>query len=257
MLCIENGINWIPVSERPLVWQTLRGARRELGDFTNRKLGITLEHLTKMRGTLNFQDHNDITFWAACLVGFYGLFRKANLCVKRAEDFNPRKDLRRGDLLTKNNRLIIQVRHSKVIQFGERVLEVMMPYIPGKPELCPTVTVAHMIRAIPTQSHEDALFQWRDKKGKWTPLTHNILVGKLKASLQAVGVNPTQYSGHSFRRGGATWAHSIGVSDKLIKTQGDWASDAYMIYITIGDAAKMNMVNTMASAAARGEIGGP
>jgi hypothetical protein len=39
------------------------------------------------------------------------------------------------------------------------------------------------------------------------------------------------FSGHNFRRGGATFAHRMGVSPLLIKLMGDWSSDAYMTYI--------------------------
>lgn len=39
------------------------------------------------------------------------------------------------------------------------------------------------------------------------------------------------YSGHSFRRGGATYASSLGISHKLIQLQGDWASTACLEYL--------------------------
>jgi integrase len=220
-------------------------------------LGITLAILKLFRGVLNFEIDNHVTFWAACMVGFYGLFRKGNLCARRVDEFNPRRDLTRGDLTQVRGKLTIRVRHSKVIQFGERVLEVMLPYIPRNSSLCPTTAVANMIRRVPTKGPTDALFTWRTAQGTYVPLTHNTFVSTLKSCLKDVGVDPSKYSGHSFRRGGATWAHSIGVSDKLIKTQGDWASDAYMIYITIEDKAKELMVNKMASAATSDEIGGP
>ena len=48
---------------------------------------------------------------------------------------------------------------------------------------------------------------------------------------EKIGVDPSQFSGHSFRRGGATFAHRMSVSPLLIKLMGDWSSDAYMSYI--------------------------
>jgi hypothetical protein len=38
------------------------------------------------------------------------------------------------------------------------------------------------------------------------------------------------YTGHSFRRGGATFAFRCGVPTTLIKLHGDWRSDAYLLY---------------------------
>jgi hypothetical protein len=63
------------------------------------------------------------------------------------------------------------------------------------------------------------------------PLTHYVFVGGLKHCLRAIGVDASLYSRHSFRRGGATYAHRLGVDPMLIKRMGDWRSDAYMLYI--------------------------
>ena len=38
------------------------------------------------------------------------------------------------------------------------------------------------------------------------------------------------YTGHSFRRGGATYAFRSGVPGELIQVMGDWKSDAYKRY---------------------------
>jgi hypothetical protein len=62
-------------------------------------------------------------------------------------------------------------------------------------------------------------------------LTHDMFVSALKYCLREIGVDPSRYSGHSFRRGGATFAHRLGVDPLLIKHMGDWRSDAYMRYI--------------------------
>ena len=46
-----------------------------------------------------------------------------------------------------------------------------------------------------------------------------------------MGLNVEQYAGHSFRRGGATFAMRCGVPVELIKIQGDWKSNAYERYL--------------------------
>jgi len=50
-----------------------------------------------------------------------------------------------------------------------------------------------------------------------------------------VSLDSTSYSPHSFRRGGATFAFEAKVPSELIKAQGDWCSDCYLIYLEMTD----------------------
>ena len=65
------------------------------------------------------------------------------------------------------------------------------------------------------------------------PLTGMALVSWLKSTLQQIGVNPTQFSGHSFLIGAATTAAARGIGDATIQTLGRWKSDSYTRYIRI------------------------
>ena len=58
-------------------------------------------------------------------------------------------------------------------------------------------------------------------------LLHADLVLAAKRMAELVGVDPGSVSGHSFRRGGASYAFRAGVPDVLIQYQGDWRSMAY------------------------------
>ena len=55
------------------------------------------------------------------------------------------------------------------------------------------------------------------------------------------------YSPHSFRRGGASFAFRCNVPAEIIQRQGDWQSDAYLIYLEMSSAQKRRAVNSMAS----------
>lgn len=48
--------------------------------------------------------------------------------------------------------------------------------------------------------------------------------------LQAVGLDPSHYAGHSVRIGAAISATMVGVEDTLIKILGRWNSLAYTSY---------------------------
>jgi hypothetical protein len=58
-------------------------------------------------------------------------------------------------------------------------------------------------------------------------------VSRLKQGLVAAGVDQTLYSAHSLRRGGASYAHEIGLSPVQIKQRGDWASSAFEKYVFV------------------------
>jgi hypothetical protein len=62
------------------------------------------------------------------------------------------------------------------------------------------------------------------------PLVHKEFVDMLHGLLVKIGLEPTSFSGHSFRRGGATLAFKITQDHSLIMYQGDWASAAYLGY---------------------------
>jgi hypothetical protein len=82
-----------------------------------------------------------------------------------------------------------------------------------------------------------------------TPLTHAVFVKQLKLLLVQCGFDAKKYSGHSFRRGGATLAFSCNVSPLLIKMQGDWRSEAYQAYVTIPACQRWGMMKRLAEAA--------
>jgi len=101
--------------------------------------------------------------------------------------------------------------------------------MPGK-ILDPKLAVERAFSLSPHARSSDPAFMIPSTKGL-VPLTHYVFVGGLKHCLRAIGVDASLYSGHSFRRGGATYAHRLGVDPMLIKRMSDWRSDAYMLYI--------------------------
>ena len=58
------------------------------------------------------------------------------------------------------------------------------------------------------------------------------VVNKLRELLTRAGITG-HYSGHSFRRGAATWARQAGILDGDIQLLGRWKSDAYKRYIEV------------------------
>ena len=65
------------------------------------------------------------------------------------------------------------------------------------------------------------------------PLTRSMLVSHLQAALLEVGVQHSNYNGHSFRIGAATTVAQKGLEDSLIQTLGRCKSTAYKLYIKL------------------------
>ena len=64
-------------------------------------------------------------------------------------------------------------------------------------------------------------------------LSYTVFLKCFRSLLQRFGYNPKNYGGHSFRRGAATWAGSVGLSDYDIKMLGYWSSDCFFYDILI------------------------
>ena len=68
-----------PLSDNWVVSTVLRGIKRTLGVPPTPKLPITIPMLLGIRSRLILNNSKHASFWAICLVAFFGLFRKAHL----------------------------------------------------------------------------------------------------------------------------------------------------------------------------------
>ena len=64
-------------------------------------------------------------------------------------------------------------------------------------------------------------------------LTYAQFIKHLRYCLRSIGLDPSVYAGHSFRRGGASLAYQAGLPVQAIKLLGNWKSDAVLLYLTV------------------------
>ena len=121
------------------------------------------------------------------------------------------------------------MRWSKTIQFRQKTLQVPLPRIKNSP-FCPSAALMLCLSSHPSSNSPSTLFSY-SALGGTIPLTHTAFVSYLKKCLLKIGLDPSQFSGHSFRRGGAFFALQCGIPADWIKLQGDWASNAYERYL--------------------------
>lgn len=124
---------------------------------------------------------------------------------------------------------MLTVRWSKVIQFREKILKIPLPHIQNS-VFCPSSSLLAMSLDCPNLSSPSPLFRFKNGS-EVTVLTQSIFTAKLRACLSDLGYPACKFSGHSFRRGGASFGLQCGLPTDLIKLQGDWNSNAYERYL--------------------------
>ena len=81
-------------------------------------------------------------------------------------------------------------------------------------------------------------------------LNYDSFVAKLETVLSLAGFHPQDYCGHSFHRGGCSFAFQLGILPLLIKLRGDWKSNAYERYVFISDTVSIKVVIAIAASSA-------
>ena len=228
LLHLEVGMS-NPLESNWYVSSILKGVKRVKGNSVSQKLPITIDILRGILTRLNLCLSFDRCFWAACLVALFSFFRKSNLLVQSTQLFDPSRHLCSSDAQFTTQGVVLTVRWSKVIQFREKILKIPLPHIPNS-VFCPSSSLLAMSLECPTLSSPTPLFRFKDGS-KVTVLTQSAFTIKLRGCLSDLGYPASKFSGHSFRRGGASFGLQCGLPTDLIKLQGDWNSNAYERYL--------------------------
>jgi hypothetical protein len=151
--------------------------------------------------------------------------RPSNFLVKGSfdSDFN----LRRVDVLPCSSGMLVTLKVTKTLQFRSKPIEIVLPMLHGRP---PFVSIRCLVpRVGHTRGPLDPLFCLSDH----CCLSYAVFLKCFRSLLQRFGYNPQNYGEHSFRRGAATWAESVGLSDYDIKMLGYWSSECFLYDILI------------------------
>ena len=193
---------------------------------------VTPHILIRLAKVVKFSDDTELVAWVGLLLGFYMFLRKSNLVPDTKEEFDGDQQFRRADinLISPFEPMMIEIRWSKTIQFKQRVLR--FPVLPAKNKnICPVFWTHIMLNRIPAQPHEPALAI--KENNRTLCLSANQLIYRFRKWLKLIGEDEMQFSLHSLRRGGATFAYQCDIEAEMIKLLGDWSSDAYKRYIDI------------------------
>ena len=129
---------------------------------------------------------------------------------------------------------------SKTIQFRDRAVLILFSFIPNSP-LCPVQAIQHVL---PHAKDSSQAFNYLDSNTlQPVSFTYTKFLKFLRTCLDNIGCNSSLYAGHSFRRGGASFAFQAGVPVEMIKLPGDWKSDAVLLYLTVPLQMRMTSNN--------------
>ena len=227
--CIDyyHQISNVPVPQRDFALDnTLQGLKRELAGTPNQVLPIQPDLLRQIYSKLDMNKNSDLALWCGYLTTFRCLFRKSN-SVPEGTEYDSEKVLTRKHIVLnhRTKTVLVYISWSKTIQFGGKDIVVPIP-----PTNDPTLDLYKHLNMLFTRvnvNESSPAFSYGQNKF----ITYKTFTTRLKSLLKKCGVDPSRYSGHSFRRGGATYLHSLGGTGLQIQASGDWSTLTFLRYL--------------------------
>lgn len=202
-------------AQHPEVQLFLRGVARKLGKQVDKAEPCTLDHLRILnRAASNDPRNSNLqTVAVVATIAFWGCLRLGALIPKRPEKLATVLTLQ--DMQVRGQSLLITVRVSKTIQFGERQHRIEVPS-QQDPELCPFQAFLRWTSVLQRPSSQTALCALSANNVEM--LTYNQFLELLNGTIRPAA----NLTGHSFRRGFVRLAFIRGVPIWQVMHHGDW-----------------------------------
>ena len=227
---------------------TLHGLKRRKSHTPNQALPLTPEILRNIFKVLDMRNVKDLALWCSYLVTFFCLFRKSNSVPKSMNSLDLKRTLMRRHICVDkhNNMVYVHVTFAKTIQFGNR--DLVIP-IPGNCDIAldPVRHLHNLFMRVPS-SPDSPAFSFKSNSF----ITYSTFTSRLKKLLEVAGYNPRLFSGHSFRRGGATYLFKLGASILQIQASGDWSSQCFVRYLHVSEEERLKVQQLVSRAISTG-----
>lgn len=217
----------------------LRGIRKSQGTIpAQKRFPIKFDLLKSMCQVFNrgiFSPCVDLMLLCACTMAFFGFMRCGEFTVRSSslslQNVLCLKDIRFSeDLLS----FYVLLKTSKTDPFR---LGVNIPIF--KHHVSVVCPVTAMVKYLQMRRNQGATSESPLFVANGSVLTRNQFIAYVRHVLAVIGVDSSNYCGHSFRIGAATTAAAAGIPDHLIQTLGRWSSNCYARYIrTSSDVIK-------------------
>ena len=168
-----------------------------------------------------------LVYQTLLLVAYFSFLRLSNLLPHTVANFNPTRQLARGDLLFSSEGVTLLIKWSKTLQSRSDIRTTPRPLLKNSP-LC-AVTALHTLLATYPGSSNDLVF-CISRPHALVLLTYSFARKFFNKLSDILRISP-KLTFHDFRRSGATWAFHHGVPLQQIMHHGTWKSDAIWSYI--------------------------
>ena len=204
---------------------TMQGLKRRLAKVPYQVLPITPQVLRDMYRHLDMNKKSDLALWCSFLISFYALLRKKN--VVPGSDHDSFKVISRRHISVNLDRNIVYlyVGFSKTNQFGAK--DLVIPISGNSDSALDPVRHLNALFSTVNVSDDSPAFSFGPK----SHITYDAFTRRLKSLLTRAGYPAGSYSGHSFRRGGATFLHACGGTALMVQATGGWSSDCFTRYL--------------------------
>ena len=227
---------------------TLQGIKRRQSHTPHQALPITPDIMRDLYSHLDMSKVKDRALWCSYLITFYCLFRKSNTVPKSKSKVNLSRTLLRRHIRITQDTVYVHCTFSKKIQFGQKDLVIPIPSN-SDPAMDPVRHLSALYSSVncsldaPAFSYGPNLF-----------ISHNSFTSNLMKLLKLAGYDPSLYSGHSFRRGGATMLYKLGASILQIQASGDWASQCFVRYLHVSAEDRQSVQMLVSEAISSGRF---
>ena len=213
--------------------RVIRGIKREHAEPERwERSPLRRDCLLRILRQLQHPTYCDTTLRAAFTLAFAGFLRVGEFTYCKTDlDLGPNF---RNWFLTKSSIRIsadgsymsVNLPSSKTDPFRHGV-EIIIAA--SRDEACPVRAMQEFFRADRHRQSLDPLFT-ADHSHR-LPFSWEYVVNQLRRLATKAGLGAGAWNGHSFRRGAATWAAEVGLSERQIQALGRWSSAAYRTYI--------------------------
>ena len=214
----------------PQISLVLRGIRRRCQRRRTRS-GISFSLLNNILSHLKHvypaNKHDRKMLLAAIALAFYGLFRASEIAAPTTRSSTPTRTLALQDInFRPDHSMVITIKASKTDQshLGSKILIGC-----SGSRFCPVQLMEDYCAACHHLQPHDPLFHYSNR----SYLTSSRITEVLRECIRAVGKDPSSYSSHSLRIGGATAAAAAGVKPSLIQEMGRWRSRCFTRYTRV------------------------
>lgn len=214
---------FLPGNEDVLVRAFQRGAKKMFKAGPRRKRPLNIPVLTAMALRADMAKPRDQQYVTMAFVAHDGLLRFSELMALRVRDV----------VWDHRDRVVyLIVRDAKANKDGPPELVALMSY--GELSGAALLEAYWVGRRLQEANPDDYLFPiCQEQPGLMDgeiPVCKSNFIKWARRLLEGLGLDGNEFSGHSFRSGGATDMWSRRMPRELIKLAGRWKSEAYAIY---------------------------